>query len=260
MKKTLSIFLLLIIMLCTACGKGAVTDPTTGTTAVTTATKTTSSTEETTTVPKVEGLFPHSVVTDREPYSAVDIANDPKDPYSAVIKEYYQYVLDSSSDAKDMLDSAKYALYDIDGDGTNELLLSMPQYLYKENKRTMFLEHIFAVKDGVAYEVQPPKDNYSDWKYLGGLGVDNREILSNGLIRITRDQNVCCFKYENGELTFVKELVVEDGKFKHVYPAQDGAQEMKEVSKKEFNALKTEVEDGAKAVNIDWKPLESYGK
>ncbi|GEM_PF-5875031 len=209
---------------------------------------------------KVGGLFPHSIIPKASSYSAVEITGDENDPYVSVIKEYYQLILDESTDVLDTLEYYKYALIDIDGDGVKELLLSSSHSYETRKGNYMFVEHIFTIKDGNIFEVKIPNSQFPNWYYLGGMGVDNREVLSNGLIRITMGPHCCYFRYLKGTLTYVEDFVVNGNEFKHFYPDTKGTRQLENVSKEDFERLKLEVEDGAEVVDLNWQPLESYGK
>ncbi|MCR4616340.1 MAG: hypothetical protein K5756_09360, partial [Clostridiales bacterium] len=217
-----------------------------------------------------EGLFPHTVATDRKQYTAVEIPDVPNDPYCRVIREYYQLVLDESSDAQDDLNYFKYMLYDIDGDGTKELLLSgIKARENPEENKNIILKHIFTIKDGSAYEVKLPTDQFSEEDRPDLTKITNFTVYTNGLIAVSMKRNLYYLRYKQGTLTYVKDLVYKasetDNSYEYHYkyygPDENGKRQfIEEISEADAINLRQNLQQGSGWIEYVWLPLESYGR
>ena len=172
----------------------------------------------------------------------VKIKTDKNDPYSYVVKEHYRYM---KSDSFGRM--YYYAFYDIDGNGTEELLLGIDSGWGKS------LYAIYTIKNGGAvqqkqYITDPVSDPPS-------LLFQNGTIRSDGNYDGVLDFSYYCF--ENSELKFQTLLTNDYGSYYRLY-VQYGPS--KSITKEEFNRVKKEFEGDGQTVELDWKPLAEYGR
>ncbi len=247
MKKIICIFISLIIICMSACVNSTNVDETT---TLTEQNSTTNTVIQATATPETE-------------YTTVVIKTSPEDPYSYLIKERYDRIIEDYKRPIQTLSNLYYALYDIDGNGIEELLLGEeyviggiqnvePGEPYEEGV-TFF--HIYTIQDGVAVE----QDLRLWWC---GETLLERSILSNGLVRASgriENPSYCYFKFVDGKLEYQESLSTEGGKYAYVYD-DNGNEVEKEITKTEFDRLREEIENGAQPVEINWKRIDEYGK
>ena len=211
--------------------------------------------------------------TRAEPYPTVKIPTSPDDPYAQIIKDLYEELAQSVS-AEYNYQYTKFALYDIDGDGTQELLLSnwYAMWGYREpefeneyesdeiGKTGILFNRFYYISNGKAVEM-PVLNGLWD----GAAGpTGGRDLLTNGVIRLYGGSpnytSYAYFRYANGELSLLRVLrcFADTGRWLVTW---DGDQSTRtKITEAEFNRLRAEIEGDAQVVEIDWKPLESYGR
>lgn len=197
----------------------------------------------------------------------VDASVTEDDPYESTIKSKIAE-LSKSAESKQLLNNNYYSLYDIDNDGTKELLFGTKMILWgyegvlsnQERAEEIVLNQLFVTIDQKPQEiVYQPSWRWNNYfaESLGG-----RDILSNGIIRYyggTPDYiSYAFFRYSNGELDFIKALMSYEIAGTWVVVDNQGNDLREKISKEEFDRMKSEIEDGADVVNINWQPLESY--
>lgn len=203
--------------------------------------------------------------TTQTEYTTTAIKTSPDDPYSYIIKETYDHVIYNYENPKftSLNDTYYYCLYDIDGNGSDELLLGEKYVIggiqnvesgepYEEGV-TFF--HIYTNLDGVAVE-----QDIRPWWCAETL--IERSILSNGLLRASgriKNPSYCYFDFIDGKLEYRESLSTTGDEYRHLY-IKDGEKIEEKISKFEFDHLHAEIENGAKPIEINWKRIDEYGK
>ena len=178
--------------------------------------------------------------------STVDIITDMNDPYSYIIKERYDLLFDESIYAY----ARYYALNDIDGDGTNELLLGYEAW---DGKTNLLL--VYAIQNGVAMRQEA---FYTDPEY-----PVQSVILKNGTIRSSGENEgeafLAYFRFVEGNLELLPGFVAAQANSETEYfLAEKG--EKRPISKAEYDRVQKEMEGDGQVVRLDWKPLAEYGR
>jgi len=143
----------------------------------------------------------------------------------------------------------QYALYDIDGNGTNELLLGTGDSGYADKDDLII--SIFTIQDGVAVQQR---------------NVPSPTLLKNGTIWTGGESGSGIFheyyRFEDGSLklqTGISEYNSIDkderGRFQS-FP--DGRRI--DITEEEFERVRKEFEGDGQVVELDWKPLAEYGR
>ena len=168
------------------------------------------------------------------------------DPYSDIVKT----IIKGYDNAPDQLKERYYTLYDLDGNGTKELLLG------EGSRGGIYPWIIYAVKGGVAVEQK-------EFLALGEGGcVLPSSLFKNGTVRVDSDDAgelaIIYYHFEGGEFRRQTTLVNTGGQYyrynmhKDDYPGTP-------ITKQEFNRLQKEMEGNGQVVALDWKPLAEYG-
>ena len=212
------------------------------------------------------------IPTREVPYPTVKIPTDPDDPYAQVIKDMYeqyaQYVT-----AEEIFKDFKYALYDIDRDGTQELLLSSWYAMWGieepefddgndlTGKDGILFDRFYTIQNGKAIWVQPINGL---WDGVAGA-TGGRDILTNSVIRLYGGRpdhiSYAYYRYTEGKLEFLYALryyADDESRYIVTYEGDQGTRTP--ITEEEFSRLRAEIEGDAQVVEIDWKPLESYGR
>lgn len=203
------------------------------------------------------------------------------DPYYSVITERCKGMLDDDNeDFREYRNVQNYyCLYDIDGNGVEELLLASDQpydYWGEENKAYGFSnDSIYTVKDSKPIELKATESYHEFGTGVLGYSCYDRTIYTNGVIRSEFGN-----KYEpsygyvrlvDGELTEPELLEYEKGEpywgmysnvpyeYRHCY-VKDGQGQTDIVTALEYMQRKAEIEKDLVPVELDWRPLEEYGK
>ena len=248
-----ALLLCAVLFLCTGCGKTAYEQ-------VTTTQQNLSISDD---VPTQSGEIP----TRAEPYSTVCIPTDGNDPYSYIISDLYKDFT-QSVDAEWLLANFQYALYDIDGNGTQELLLNS---LYdrwggkeygQSSEQISLLERFYSIRNEEAVDVT--QINHVHWEYFG-VSTGGRDILTNGVIRLyggtPSHTSYAYYRYADGNLEFLYALrYFADDESRYLVTYEGDQSTRTPITEEEFNRLRAEIEGDAQVVEIDWKPLESYGR
>ena len=166
--------------------------------------------------------------------------------YSDAIIKYYDLPRDSLNAGADY-----YFLYDIDGDGTQELLLG------EVGLNGMTLITVYVIHDGAAVLQE---------EYWGDSQRGSPALLyKNGTLKEFDDYDDKMFTYyrfEDGKLKFKTRL------FDHYseelnsgdYSRKDGIHDKgRVITKEEFERTKKEFEGDGQTVGLDWKLLAEYG-
>lgn len=208
--------------------------------------------------------------------SLANISKSLNDPYSYVIKERFAGILRFSEDENrgilnDRFEFARfgqsfYCLYDINGDGTDELLLgcNTPVYKDKDGKYvyTFINDAIYTVKDGKAEPICAIGDGIGRYFFL------ERTVCTNGIIRTKYkypyEPSYRYVRIEDGERVLVANVVYkepeidiwyETGGYKQFFASGEST-----ITVDEFVQIKEEAEKGLVPVELDWRPLEEYAR
>ena len=156
-----------------------------------------------------------------------------KDPYFCIIKEYQGY-----------MDYENYAIYDIDDNGMNELLLGNTS-----------IYTIYTIQNGVAVQ----QDYHADHDDYAFSSI----VYINGVVKSERGDpwktDLSYYRFEDGELKCQVRLThIHDNDMVNEYYRHylDGTKEA--ITKEEFDRVKAEFEGDGQEVELDWKPLRRY--
>jgi len=167
-------------------------------------------------------------------------------PYVDVVNERIKFFRSISDKSYDYLPTQYYTLYDIDGNGTKELLLGSEEW------GALVLIIIYAIQDGVAVEQR--------FRVMGEGGSAFPSLLfENGVIRVDSGDDsgryIIYYCFENGALICPTALVDRYGE----YYLDDGWPGTP-ITKEEFDRVQREMEGDGQTVALDWKPLAEYGR
>ena len=267
MRRLQIVFLLCALLLfCTSCGQEAAPSEAT-------ASPDTYLTSELSSIP-VETRSPEGV-------THIAIPHFEGDPYAPVIEELYaQYARYETAEVA--LTTQKYAFYDIDGNGIDELLIStqFPRWggIDIPNGQNSALYQtaetwgrIYTISDGKLTEA--PTNESLFWDSFDALG--GRIIFTNGVVceygGTPEHTSYIYHHFENGEVQFLKGLSnsdvpknpddpddLEDTFWK--FENEKDPFDKEQITEEEFERMKAEIEGGAEVVELDWHPIIEYGK
>ncbi len=269
MKTKISILLCLVIICLCSCGNA---DNINETTCLSTQSPTNNNPQYLTNATKafnVEGL-------------TAEIKTDPDDLYSYTIKGIYDKIIYDhvKHQDSDFECETYYFIYDIDNNGTEELLIGRPRMVgypaHGPYEYEIRIVEIYTIKDGAVVK----QDIMYSWSEMC---IYERTILDNGLLRYVggapdslsyfyikiADSKIVLFheldntgnKVEYGYLSPEKTSIFESDKTDH-----DLAKELydkvewKDLTLEEFDRLRAEIEGDAKPVEIKWKNIDEYGR
>lgn len=202
--------------------------------------------------------------SDDIPFYTKEIKDDPSDPYSGFIKEACEAVVDGwqGLEAEDFEDFFKnrycthYFLYDLNGDGVEEMLLGkwvkVGDYTDDPNPpRELKLSAVCTVKEG-SVQCFGFEDLYAaDFIY-------DRVILSNGLVMTTygNEENPSCFfAVFDGKSLIMKDNVYYFASDDTYYYGYDNV-----ITEEEYHRRIDEAIGDATPVEIEWKRIDEYGQ
>lgn len=277
MKKLFAIILCAAAVFLTACGNSAdESKPETTTTeaAVATESHTTELYSGVTTIYerpiRMRGDYDSvPTVTQPAPLSAdertiVKIHTSKNDPYSYVVKDHYEYLLNSAG--IDAANEARYFLYDIDGNGSEELIFGQVRVLggmdvYDVRLSTDEVPPVMGILIVDIYSIVDGKASRQKQMVLGGGAAYETQILSNGIVKISYNTpalpSYSYYSFADSVGSYIGSLKANrDGTFTYV----DSNVANQAISKDEFDRRIAEIEGGAKPVELEWKRLQDYGK
>ena len=217
-----------------------------------------------TTMPIEANTTESSVKSNDIPFYTKEIKDDPSDPYAADIKKRceevvnaWQYCINEDFDwfIKQMR-YTYYSFYDLNGDGTDEMLLGewikVGKYTEEYNPpRAQLLSGICAIVDGKAEFF---KGNESwDFEF-----INDRVLLSNNLI-MTKYGNIrepsysfYAFDGKNFQIKYsLFHSMPDDTYYDTVYNV---------ISKDEYYRQLDEILGDATPVELEWKRIDQYGQ
>ena len=197
--------------------------------------------------------------------TTVKIRTSKKDPYSYVVKKYYENLVETQG--LDAVERARYFLYDIDGDGSEELIFGQLDVLggtgvYDIRVTIDEAPMVYGMMIVDVYSIIDGKPFRQDKINLSGGGAYETQILSNGIMKSSRDTpylpQYSYYKFTDGVGDYVASLTMyRDGTFAYL---DKNSREEEFISQEEFNRRIAEIEDGAHPVELEWKHLQDYGK
>jgi hypothetical protein len=149
-------------------------------------------------------------------------------------------------------------LYDIDGDGVNELLLGS-DHMLPEHLDDIWFSDVHKIQNGVAVQQKLDVDYWVSAILFenGTIGVKFK-FAGSGLENVFESIYYC---FGNGELKLQDEIRDQDGKYFRwilsVYPLEDP---LEPLTKQQYDALVKKYEGNGKVVELDWKPVAEYGR
>lgn len=202
--------------------------------------------------------------SDDIPFYTKEIKDDPSDPYSGFIKEACEAVVDGwqGLEAEDFEDFFKnrycthYFLYDLNGDGVEEMLLGkwvkVGHYTDDPNPPTALKPYfVCTLKDGEVEYMDFDSLYWSEFIY-------DRVLYSNGLVMTTwgpEKNPSCIFAYFDGQ-----ELKQKDFLF-HLMPDDIYLEiDESEMTEEEYHRRIDEAIGDATPVEIEWKRIDEYGQ
>ena len=202
--------------------------------------------------------------SDDIPFYTKEIKGDPSDPYSGFIKEACEAVVDGwqGLEAEDFEDFFKnrycthYFLYDLNGDGVEEMLLGkwvkVGHYTDDPNPPTALKPYfVCTLKDGEVEYMDFDSLYWSEFIY-------DRVLYSNGLVMTTwgpEKNPSCIFAYFDGQ-----ELKQKDFLF-HLMPDDIYLEiDESEMTEEEYHRRIDENIGDATPVEIKWKRIDEYGQ
>ena len=277
MKRLFAILLCMIFVLLTACVNStdeSKTETTTTEAAVATESHTTELYSGVTTIYerpiRMRGDYDSvPTVTQPAPLSAdertiVKIHTSKNDPYSYVVKDHYEYLLNSAG--IDAANEARYFLYDIDGNGSEELIFGQVRVLggmdvYDVRLSTDEVPPVMGILIVDIYSIVDGKASRQKQMVLGGGAAYETQILSNGIVKISYNTPALpsdsYYSFADSVGSYIGSLKANrDGTFTYV----DSNVANQAISKDEFDRRIAEIEDGAHPIEIEWKRLQNYGK
>ena len=148
------------------------------------------------------------------------------------------------------MDTQCYTLYDIDGNGTKELLLGA-----NDGKQ---LYEIYTIQNGDAVCQE-------QFRALPESSL-SFSLFDNGLIKMGYqgefDNGVKYFRFKNGELKFQSLLYYDFMMYLniHYFRRDAGDEQEREITKEEFEQMQKEIEGDSQVVELDWRPLAEWGQ
>lgn len=205
---------------------------------------------------------------EEETYSSIAISENQTDPYSFIIKEKYEDLALATKDGYDYMSKLfLFGRYDIDGDGVEELLLTnyYPQWggieYGMDTDNVPIFEWLYTIRNEKAKQVKLDSD--WQWNYFAE-SMGGRDVLTNGIIRLCGGSpdytSYAYYIYKDGKLTFLKTLKNYADGTRWLETDDPGPSGRIAITEEEFNRMRAEIEGDAQVVQIDWKPLESYGR
>ena len=268
MKKVTSFLIILSVIFLSSCTNKH--DDNTSTTITNQSTTIITTTEETLTSSSVQNSDSNAKF-----FYNKEITVDPSDPYSAFMKNHCEeYAKSWERRAKedgntiDIFNNyivyhpdVYYYLYDLDKDGTNELLLGSWQKIgyYTEEPdppKKICISSVYTIRDGKVVKL-------NSWHWWNHEFIWDRVILSNGMILTTHGNkespNYSFIYLKDGDL-FLKVASYqydETGEKFFVLYNFEGQESI--INKSEYNRLFKENYGNSSVVDINWKRIDEYG-
>jgi len=165
--------------------------------------------------------------------------------YAGIVQDYLEEYNELLNEENRFMDPHYYFLYDIDGNGTKELLVGMEMW------DQIYFYVVYTIIDGV----MALQEEFT-WNYFFGPPP---VLFKNGTIRAISDdgKNYSYYRFENGALR----LQVRLRKSSSGYKRTDGRSgDSRKITIIGFKLAQKEFEGDGQVVEFDWKPLAEYGR
>jgi len=180
----------------------------------------------------------------------VTIKTDKDDPLSFVVEEYLELYNELLNDENRFMEPHYYFLYDIDGNGTKELLLG------EEWEDQIYFYSVHTIQNGVAVH----QKEFRDISEYGPPAM----LFMNGTIRTVDDdggrKNYFYYRFEGKELKFQTILLDLSDSGSGYKRMDERFGEPRSITGAEFRRVQKEFEGDGQVVELDWKPLAEYGR
>ena len=197
--------------------------------------------------------------------TTVKIRTSPDDPYSKVISEYYDGLAESQN--FNAIESIRYYIHDINGDGIDELFIGRISVLggvdVYDSLSAREIEPVYGILIEAVYSIENGAAVRQNEVIIGNQAYET-EILSNGLLKIL------CRTPRNPQIAYVEckdrhfsEVICLSKSLDEKYECEyyeNGQLVRKVITEEEFNRRIAEIEDGAHPVELEWRHLQDYGK
>ena len=203
-----------------------------------------------------------------------EFKEDPADPYSILLKkrcnDLVSYWQGANEEDKQFgfdyyirdFEDLYYFLYDLDKDGTNELLLGTLQrvgidYENINSPEKICISSLYTVKNGKAVKV----DN---GVWMNYIIIMERILYSNGVIVTKWGKEIKpCYSaaaFENGEMNMKCYILYDDTGIDGDFLKVTNFDTMKtvKIKKDEYYSIYNQYCGNAKVVDIDWKRIDEY--
>ena len=220
--------------------------------------------KETETAPIDASAAETSAKSNDIPFYTKEIKDDPSDPYSGFIKEICEAVVEDwqGLEADDFEGFFKnrycthYFLYDLNGDGVEEMLLGkwvkVGHYTDDPNPPTALKPYfVCTLKDGEVEYMAFDSLHWSEFIY-------DRVLYSNGLVMTTygnEKKPSCFFAAFDGTSLVMKDNVYYFASDDTYYYGYDNV-----ITEEEYHRRIDEAIGDATPVEIEWKRIDEYGQ
>ena len=193
---------------------------------------------------------------------SISIPTSPNDPYSYVISDLVEWYKQAGPDF--ISEFERYSLYDINGDGTDELILGDIGVLggtsvHEEHEGVtaeftygLLINSVYTIQNGKAVEAK---------RLIISENAYQTMLLDNGMIKILyqtpRNPQITYYKMTGDNFEMVGGNLDKNFDGECYYYEKDKEEK---ISEEEFNRRISEIEDGAHPVELEWKHLQDYGK
>ena len=192
---------------------------------------------------------------------SISIPTSPNDPYSYVISDLLEWYKQAGSNF--VSEFERYSLYDINGDGTDELILGDIGVLggtsvYEEHEGVsaeftygLLINSVYTIQNGKAVEAN---------RLIISENAYQTILFDSGMIKVLyqtpRNPQITYYKMIGDNFEMVGGNLDKDFDGECYYYEKDKEEE---ITEEEFNRRIAEIEDGAHPVELEWKHLQDYG-
>ena len=194
--------------------------------------------------------------------NAISIQTSPNDPYSYVISDLVEWYKQAGPDF--ISEFERYSLYDINGDGTDELILGDIGVLggtsvYEEHEGVraeftygLLINSVYTIQNGKAVEAN---------RLIVSENAYQTILLDNGMIKILyqspRNPQITYYKMTGDNFEMVGGNLDKNFDGECYYYEKDKEEK---ITEEEFNRRIAETEKGAHPVELEWKRIDEYGQ
>ena len=198
----------------------------------------------------------------KDELNSIVIPTSPKDPYSYIISDIVEWYKQAGSNFNP--NEKRYCLYDINSDGTEELIIANVDILggtsiYEEHEGItaqytygILISRVYTIKDGDAVRAN---------QLIVGGNAYQTILLDTGMIKVIhrtpRNPQITYYKMVGDDFEVVGGCLYKNFDNEYFY---DGNDEEVKITEEEFNRRIAEIEGDATPVEIEWKRIDQYGQ